>query len=90
MSNMTNLQKLFDHRNCKIDTELSYEFWKINDKKRSAKAYNTRSKRCSLSLNEKMKIALHRNNTMLNKQTEILNKSRHENKYALISYDSKD
>ena len=50
-------------------------------------AYNTRSKTW---WNEKQKIALHRNNNMLNQQTEILNKCRHRNKYALISYDSKD
>ena len=30
------------------------------------------------------------NANMLNKRTEILNKCRHKNKYALISYDSKD
>ena len=35
-------------------------------------------------------IALHRNNNILNKQTEILDKCRHKSKYALISYESKD
>ena len=84
----------------KPDFELSNEFWKIKHNKRSAKiaceilgrreAYNRSSKRCSLYLKEKQKIVLHRNNTMLNKRTEILNKCRHKNKYALISYDSKD
>ena len=79
---------------------LSNKFWKIIDNNRSAnttceilgrhQAYNTSSKRCSLCLNEKLKIALHRNNNMLNKQTEILKKCRHRNKYALISHDSKD
>ena len=33
---------------------------------------------------------LQRNNNMLNRRTAILNKCRHKNKYALISYDSKD
>ena len=46
-------------------------------------AYNTSSKRCSLCLNEKLKIALHGNNNMLNRQTEILSKCRYKNKYAL-------
>ena len=41
-----------------------------------------------LSLNEKLKIVLHRNNNMLNRRTEIINKYRP--KYALISYDNKD
>ena len=82
------------------DTELSNEFWRIKDNKHNAnitweilgkhQAYNTSSKRCSLYLNEKLIIALHRDNSMLNRQTEISNKSRHKNKYALISYDSKD
>ena len=92
-------EESFNHRNCKSDTEISNEFWKIKDNKHSAnitweilgrqQAYNTSSKICSLCLNEKMKIALHRSNYMLNKRTEILNKCRLRNKYALISYDTK-
>ena len=76
--------------NRKSDTELSNKFWKIKDNKRSAnitweildrhQAYNnTSSKRCSsLYLNEKLKIALHRNDNMLSKQTKILSKCRHK------------
>ena len=41
-------------------------------------------------LNEKLKIALYRDNNLLNRRTEILNKYWHKIKYALISYDSKD
>ena len=88
-----NHKKSFNHRNRKSDTELSNEFWKITDNKRRVnitweilgrhQACNTSSKRCALCLNETPKIALHRNNNMLNKRNEILNK------YALISYDSK-
>ena len=97
-----NYKKSSSHRNCKSDTELSNKFWKIKDNKHNAnitweilgrgrhQAYNTNSKRCSLCLNEKLKIVLHRDNNMLNRRTEILNKCRHKNKYALISYDSKD
>ena len=61
-------------RNRKSDTELSNDIWKIKDNKRGAsitweilgrhKPYNTSSKRCSLCLNEKLKIALHRNSNM--------------------------
>ena len=93
-----NHKKSFNHRNCRSDTELSNNFWKIKDNKtqrkhnmgdfRQTPTYNTTSKRCSLCLNEKLKIALHRNNNMLNRRTEILNKGRHKNKYALISFDS--
>ena len=93
-------KKSFNHRHRKSDTELSNEFWKIKNNKRSANmswdilgrqlAYNTSSKRYSLCLDEKLKTALHRNNNMLNRRTEILSNCRHKNKYALISYDSKD
>ena len=79
-----NHKKSFNHRNCKSDTELSNEFWKISGKKRSAnitweilgrhQAYNLTSIRFSLCLNVKLKIALHRNNNMVNKRTEILKK----------------
>ena len=83
-------KKLFNHRNQKSDTELSNKFWRIKDNKQKAnitweilgrhQAYNTNNKRCSLCLNEKLKIALHRNNNMLNGQIEILNKCRHKKK----------
>ena len=96
----TNHKKSFNHRNRKSDTELCNEIWRIKDNKHNAnitweilgrhQVHNTSSKRCSLCLNEKLKIALYRNNNMLNRRTEILTKCRHKNKYALISYDSKD
>ena len=47
-------------------------------------AYSTSSKRCALRLNQKLKIAFHRNSNMLNRRIETLNKCRHKNKYALI------
>ena len=57
------------------DTDLSKEFWRIKDNKRSAniiydilgrhQAYSTSSKGCSLCLNEKLKKALRRNKNML-------------------------
>ena len=87
-------------RNRKSDTELSNEFWKIKYNKCSTnitwqilvrhQAYNTSSKRCSLCLNEKLKKALHVNNNIINRRTEILNKCRHKDKHALISHDSKN
>ena len=96
----TNHKKSFNHRNHKSYTELSKKFWKIKDNERSTnitweilgrhQAYNTSSKRCSLCLNKKLKIALHRNNNVLNRRTEILSKCRHKNKYSLISHGCKD
>ena len=95
-----NHKKSFNHRNHKSYTELSKKFWKIKDNERSTnitweilgrhQAYNTSSKRCSLCLNRKLKIVLHRNNNVLNRRTEILNKCRHKSKYSLISHDCKD
>ena len=95
-----NHKKSFSHRNCRSDTELSNKFWRIKDNKHNTnitweilgkhQAYNTSSKRYSLCLNEKLKVVLHRGNNMLHRRTKILNKCRHKNKYALISYDSKD
>ena len=85
----TSHKKSPNHRNRKSDTELSNMFWRIKGNKHSAnitwnilgrhQAYNSSSKRCSPCLNEKLKTALHRNNNMLNKGTEILNKCRHKN-----------
>ena len=76
----TNHKKSFNQRNRKSDTELCNEIWRIKDNKHNAnitweilgrhQVHNTSSKRCSLCLNEKLKIALHRNNNMLNSRTE--------------------
>ena len=73
-----NHKKSFNHTNCKSDTELCNKFWKIKNSKRSLnitwgilsrnQAYNTGSKRCSLCLNEKLEIALHRSNNMCRKK----------------------
>ena len=75
-----NNKRLFNHKNRKSDTDISNEFWITKDINRSAnitreilgrhQTYNTSSKRCSLCLNEKLKIVLHRNSNMLNEQTE--------------------
>ena len=96
----TDHKKSLNHWNRKSDTDLSNKFRRIKDNKHNAnitrevlgrhQAYNTSSKKCSLCLNEKLKIALYRNNNMLNRRTKILKKCRHKIKYSLISYDSKD
>ena len=87
-----NHKKSLKYRNRKSDTELSNEFSKIKikDNNYSAnvtweilgrhQAYNTSSKRCSICLNEKLKIAMYRKKNMLNKWTKILNKRKHRNK----------
>ena len=61
-----NHKKSLSHRNRRSDTELSNKFWRIKDNKHNTnitweilgrrQAYSTSSKRCSLGLNEKLKI----------------------------------
>ena len=94
-----NHNKSFNHRKRKLDTELSSKFWKINYNKRNtnitwdtldrAQAYNTSSKRCLICLNEKLKTILHKYNNMSKKRTEILNRCRRRNKFAVTSHDVK-
>ena len=82
------------------DTELSDEYSNIISANKTLnvsweilgthKSYNQSSKRCLLCLNEKLAIALHKDDNMLNKRSEIIRKYRHRNKYMLASYDSND
>ena len=99
-SRYANHQNSFKNRKYKTDTELSNEIWKI--KKQNIKvdisweipgihqSYNTSTKRCMLCLNKELAIALHKEDNILNKRTEIISKCRHSIKYNSASYDSKD
>ena len=60
--------------------------WKIL---RKQKTYNPDTKRYSLCLNKKMEIARYKGHNLLNKRSEIINKYRHRNKFALALYDRK-
>ena len=81
------------------DTELSNECWKIISASKTLdisweilgthKSYNQSSKWCLLCLNEKLAIALHGDDNMLNKRSEVISKCRHGNKNMLANYDSK-
>ena len=57
---------------------------------RKHQTYNPNTKRCSLCLNEKLEIARCKEQNLRNKRSEIINKCRHRNKFALALYDSKD
>ena len=95
-----NHKKTFNNIKYQTDTELSNEYWNIISANKTSnvsweilgthKSYNQSSKRCLLCLNEKLAIALHKDDNMLNKRSEIISKCRHRNKYMLASYDSKD
>ena len=59
---------------------------------RKHQTYNPNTERCSLCLNEKLEIARYKGHSLLNKRSQIINKYRHRNKFALALalYDSKD
>ena len=58
---------------------------------RSVPAYSNITKRCPLCLHEKLLIATYPNQEeLLNKRSEIIAKCRHDNKFLLKNYKSKD
>ena len=94
----TKHRKSFKKRKNKTDTELSNEICKLMEQSKKLDipwktlvihpSYNT--KQYTLSLNEKLAIAPHKQDNILNKRTEIISKYRHSNKYKLANYESKD
>ena len=90
--------KSFKHEKHQSDTELSNELWNIKNNTpniaweilRKHQTYNPNIKRCYLCLNEKLEIARYKRRNLLNKLSEIINKCRHRNKFALAFYVSKD
>ena len=90
----------FNNIKYQTDTELSNEYWNIISANKTSnisweilgthKSYNQSSKRCLLCLIEKLAIAPHGDDNMLNKRSEVISKCRHRNKYMPANYDSKD
>ena len=88
-----NHKRSFNINRYKNDTKLSVEYWKQKAGNSNPKvtwavknqfiAYNPRSKRCSLRLNEKLKILEGKENNLLNKKSEVTSNCRHQNKYML-------
>ena len=82
------------------DTELSIKFWKVKEQNKTVdiswdilgihQSYNTSTKRCTLCLNEKLAIAVSKEDSILSKRTKIIRKCRHSIKYDLVNYDTKD
>ena len=74
---MRNIKKTFNNIKFQTDTELSNKYGNIKPAKKSLnisweifgthKSYNRSSKRCLLCPNEKLAIALHRDDNMLKK-----------------------
>lgn len=92
----------FKHRNHESDTELSKYVWKIKDKHKrmpslkwsiikSIPSYSNTTKKCPLCLHEKFHIINYPDeDELLNKKSELISKCRHENKFLLANYKSKD
>ena len=58
---------------------------------KTTKPYKNTTKRCMLCLQEKLAIITYPNhNDLLNKRTELISKYRHQSKYLLNNYDTKD
>ena len=96
----TNHIKPFRDEKHQSDTELSNKLWSIKNSNylpnvvweilRKHQTYNPNTKRFSLCLNEKLEKARYKGRNLLNKRSEIINKCRNRNKFALTLYDSKD
>ena len=52
--------------------------------------YNPQTKHCLLCFNEKLEIAAYNQQNLWKKRNQILSKYRHQFKYALARYDTKD
>ena len=97
-SRYSNHKKVFTNERYKNDTELSKELWKVRERNGTPKitwsilgkysSYNPISKRCNLCLNEKLGIAIHKGDNLLNKRSEIISKFRHKSKYKLTNLTS--
>ena len=96
----SNRQRSFKFLKYKTDTELSNEVWRMKKSGQTqvitwkivqrCSSYSPNPKRCYLCLHEKLEIATYRGNNLLNKKTELISKCRHQNKYTLSKYDTKD
>ena len=95
-----NHRKSFNFEKYRNESELSKEVWKIKDTGnnyfikwsiiRKCPSYNQSTKRCLLCINEKTDIALYKENNLLNKKSELVSKCRHQNKFSLSRFDTKD
>ena len=98
---LANHKKSFKNEEYRHETELSNEFWRTKKKRKKepivkweiaqrCSAYNQTTGRCTLCLHEKLKIATHAGNNLLNKRNELVSKCRHQGKYALSKFDARD
>jgi len=89
----TQHKSTFTHRKLSNSTELSKYIWQLKDSNTSfttkcsiiarARPYHNSSKRGDLCLAEKLHIIKRSDSNLLNKQSELVSKCRHENKFYL-------
>ena len=89
----------FRNRNYSNGTELSKHIWTLKDSNinftinwsilATAPAYSSKSKRCHLCLTEKLYLVRTKKPSLLNKRTELISKCRHENKFYLANFTSR-
>ena len=90
-----NHKKAFNHEKYKADSEISKEIWRIKrkggeyhvkwKKVKNYTSYKPERKRCNLCDNEKLEIALHKEENLLNQKNEIISRCRHRFKYKLAN-----
>ena len=89
----------FRNRNYSNSTELSKHIWTLKDSNTNftinwsilatAPAYSNKTKRCHLCLTEKLYLIRAKKPYLLNKRSELISKCRHENKFYLANFTSR-
>ena len=89
----------FRNRNYSNSTELSKHIWTLKDNNTNftinwsilatAPAYSYKSKRCHLCLTEKLYLIRAKKPSLLKKRSELISKCRHENKFYLANFKSR-
>ena len=89
----------FRNRNYSNSTELSKHIWTLKDNNTNfainwsilvtTPAYSNKSKRCHLCLTEKLYLIRAKKPSLLNKRTELISKCRHDNKFYLANFISR-
>jgi len=89
----------FRNRNFSDSTKLSKHIWTLKDSNTNftinwsilatAPAYSNKTKRCHLCLTEKLYLIRAKKPYLLNKRSELISKCRHENKFYLANFTSR-
>ena len=92
-------KKSFSLINSKYDTTLSVEYWALKQKQQDPrltweikgqyKVCNPTLKKCNLCLNEKLTIIDDPDKNLLNKRSEVISQSCHQNKFKLVNLTSR-